>query len=66
MPDKVALEGIRQLEKAGEMNHAALEEQEAAFEEEMNNIREEGKESDDPAQTEGRIEEVKERAEAFR
>ena len=32
----------------------------------MNNLREEGKESDDPAQTEGRVEEVKERAEALR
>ena len=66
MPDKKALEGIRQLEKAGEMNQAALEEQEAALEEEMNNIREEGNASDDPAQTEGRLEEVKERVEALR
>ena len=66
MPDQEALAEIKSLEKAGEQFATQLEEQDAQIEEEMNSIKEEGKEKDDQAETDKAIEELKERQETFR
>ncbi len=66
MPDKQALNEISALEKQGDKLNAMLEEHEAQLEEEITSIKEEGKEKEDPAETDKAVEEAKERVNTFK